>query len=358
MGNTWRTAAGIGVTVAGLLAAAVTPAKAATDLNEWRVANVWGSATGTFDSIAAVNAVDAWAVGSSDNRPFAAHWNGHAWQTVVVPDSSGWTFNQVIAQSANDVWIYAGHGIDQQVAFIFNGSHWSSLQLPGTTANQGTLSVLAANDAWYTDTAGSTGDCLTSTVECSDVYHWNGSTWTDLTLPAEITGLAALNAKEIWAVGTAGSSDTLTAYEWTDSSWRKASLPAETGVGGATVALDKPTDLWLSFYKGSKGYALHWTGSKFGLADDFDTDFGVEGAALDGQGGVWLNFLDHLTSTDKTVIYPLVVQGVTNHPSWMLGMGAVAPIPGTDSDWSAGTESTGNLSIGHPIVALLGKTPS
>lgn len=72
----------------------------------WREAR--GSILGELESVTAVSATDAWAVGlhpGSSERTLAAHWNGKTWAKVPSPDPGTQSlFHAVAASAADNVW--------------------------------------------------------------------------------------------------------------------------------------------------------------------------------------------------------------------------------------------------------------
>jgi hypothetical protein len=88
------------------------------------------------------------------------------------------------------------------------------------------------------------------------------STVTSAHASVMLTGIAALSARDAWAVGTAqGTSAAVpVVVRWNGKTWRKASLPrsARTALGGGaeSVAATSASDVWIS---GLRGWA-RWDG--------------------------------------------------------------------------------------------------
>jgi hypothetical protein len=187
---------------------------------------------------------NGWAVGTvSDlsslaSQTLAFHWNGTAWTRSPTPDPAGPKLtnqlNAVAARATNDVWAAGGDG-DNPASLVlhFNGSTWSQVSVP----NIGTLDAVAVapGRVWV---AG--GD---------HVEQFNGTTWTNLPAPpvtaqdfVVITGLAH-TAAGLWAVGneefSCGEGGTCTssyAALWNGTAWTELQASGGTGLSGVAAA--------------------------------------------------------------------------------------------------------------------------
>jgi hypothetical protein len=179
---------------------------------------------------------NGWAVGTvSDpsslaSQTLAYHWNGTAWTRSPTPDPAGPAnpnqLNAVAARAANDVWAAGGDGYNPARSLVlhFNGSTWSQVSVP----NIGTLEAVttAPGRVWI-----ASGD---------QVEQFNGTTWTTLPVPQSapiITGLAD-TAAGLWAVGytefscgEGGVCTTSWAALWNGTTWTVA-----PGVGGTELS--------------------------------------------------------------------------------------------------------------------------
>lgn len=145
--------------------------------------------------------------------PLIAYWNGSSWtqQTGPNPEGSG-SLTAVAAVSDTDVWAIGSYGMQgtdgKSLAEHWDGSSWQ--QVPMATpsgANEVRLTGVAAvsaKDVWAVGSwAGAgTGDGYASLTE-----HWNGRSWTIVPSPnpglnRQLHGVAALSPTDVWAVGT------------------------------------------------------------------------------------------------------------------------------------------------------------
>ena len=245
---------------------------------------------GTFSrlqAVAAVSANDVWAVGFYNNGGYPnrftliQHWNGTAWTVVSSPSDSGAnSLLRMVVISANDIWAVGYHGVnpDERTMFLhWNGVAWSQAASPpnvGAEANLVTnVSAVSATDVWavgYTCPAEPTGTCVGGKVL---TYHWNGTAWSNFdassaniggtgsTLPS---GIAAVSANDIWAVGRFkdSASTTLRAFvmHWNGTSWTASARPQVGTLDNRlnTVRAGVWNDLWAVGQAGPNTLTNHY----------------------------------------------------------------------------------------------------
>jgi hypothetical protein len=197
--------------------------------------------------VVALTPSNAWAVGDYDGDnfqgPLILHWNGTSWQSLVVPEPQDGTnieLNAIAAASANDIWAvgrYSTNVGQSTLTMHWNGTAWSIVASPNpnTFLNQlNAVTVLASGQAWA---VGHTSD---GTGYKTLTMRWNGTSWQVVSSPSpgaptfennELSGVAAISANNIWAVGYVGNSDeekrTL-ALHWDGTSWKSVARP-DTG---------------------------------------------------------------------------------------------------------------------------------
>jgi len=213
-------------------------------------------------SVAAVSANDIWATGFSENTTttgpvqptLVEHWNGKQWSAVRSPSpgSQANVLAGVAAVSANDAWavgFYAGsNGIWQTLTEQWNGKQWSvvSSPSPGSQINYlESVAAISANDVWAVGYA----DKQTLTE------HWNGTQWSVVTssgsgpVSNSLLAVSALSTSNVWAVGYYQGSDfvshSLTEH-WNGSKWSVVKSPSlgsmSTQLEG--VAAISAKDVW------------------------------------------------------------------------------------------------------------------
>lgn len=216
-------------------------------------------------AVDAVSANDVWAVGvqAGTTGPNWAslilHWDGSAWTNVVAPNlgQPGTSeLRDVAALSSSDVWAVgtasspATGWWEQPLAFHWDGSSWHSVPVPafGTTSQINAVTAVSPNDVWAVGTTlGSNWETL--------ILHWDGSAWTRVSSPNlgsfgnTLYDIAALSANDIWAVGAANNGSSTLAMRWNGSSWAIVPSPNGSLPGGNTNAFHSvtavsPNDVW------------------------------------------------------------------------------------------------------------------
>ena len=159
------------------------------------------------------------------------------------------------------------------------GSSWSAADEP---PNPGGLSkpdilngvtVLSSSNAW------AVGSYFNGVADRSLIVHWNGSVWKVVASPNVggpsrenfLTGVAAISAHDIWAVGSHdnGTADRALIMHWNGSVWKIAASPDRGGPASENiltgVAATSASDVWAvgKYYDGAGFQTLieHRTGS-------------------------------------------------------------------------------------------------
>jgi hypothetical protein len=170
------------------------------------------NANETLSGVAALAANDAWAVGTSNlnTQTLIEHWNGSRWNVVKSNDGGG-ELRGVKAASSNDVWVVGdaptgAGGASQTLIEHWNGTRWQVIPSPQVTTPALLSGVVAvsAKDVWVVGSEGGPNVFFQTLIE-----HWNGSGWAVVPSPSpgsfstQLAGVAAVSAKDDWAVGYA-----------------------------------------------------------------------------------------------------------------------------------------------------------
>jgi hypothetical protein len=210
---------------------------------QWAEVPIGGDAV---TAVAARTTTDAWAVGfsitdetsSSGDVPVVQHWNGATWTAVPTALAAGDLF-AVTAPAANDVWAVGGHAVGTPGPFYTSDStaeHWDGTAWTALPAITGVRFTGVSRDltggVWVTgyNEDPATGD--TTAV----LYHWTGSHWVQVTLPAaasapgsKLEGVTTASNGQAWAVGIypVGSSGSHTALllHWDGTTWTQSAAP-------------------------------------------------------------------------------------------------------------------------------------
>lgn len=224
-----------------------------------------------FSAVAAVSANDVWAIGSSptagDARPFIAHYKQGRWRLASSPDARpGTTLRAIAAVSAGDVWVVGDMGGTHTLAEHWDGHVWQVIPTPrlrGHDVLLTGLTALSAHNIWAVGSTGSVSDGTRRGL----VEHWDGRVWRVIPTPQPgvvddaLSAVAASSATNVWAVGTSEGNDYQTGLlveHWDGRAWRVAPNPAlpPTNDGLVAVAVRSPRDVWAA----GGGAIAHWDG--------------------------------------------------------------------------------------------------
>lgn len=181
----------------------------------WRA--VRSPSLSSHDGLVGVRAVardDVWAVGStqahSEGDTLAEHWDGSAWTIVASSDGASVAeLSAVTSTGPNSVWA-AGDAFDASVGTLdarierWDGSQWTLQQ----DISDGVAGYLLAIRAWDDADVWTVGRTTSTDGTPQPVSeHWNGSAWSSVQVPtlpngAELDGVAPVSSSRVVAVGT------------------------------------------------------------------------------------------------------------------------------------------------------------
>jgi hypothetical protein len=195
-----------------------------------------GALSGSISCAASTTCIT---VGETFNdTSFADWWNGSVWLAMApVPGSA---LNGVSCPSVR-YCVAVGDETGEPFAAKWNGTIWKSMTVPppvGTTSG-GSLSSVSCTGIIRCVAVGQIGDGTGSTTLA---YAWNGTSWTQQTLPAppagavgpQLNAVSCSSATNCMAVGDAdgdgGGGNTLFAEHWNGSIWtQQGPLPLPIG---------------------------------------------------------------------------------------------------------------------------------
>lgn len=167
------------------------------------------------------------------------------WNTLASPRiGEEGNLLAVTAQSANDVWAVGQYedvdSVEHTLTERWDGSQWTNVASPSPGRKYNVLtgvSAVSANDVWAVGhQIGADG------VTMQLIEHWDGTTWSVVSAPvasktsSDLTGVAGLAANNVWAVGSfavAASTSTPSAplsrrpliEHWDGTAWSVVSAP-------------------------------------------------------------------------------------------------------------------------------------
>jgi hypothetical protein len=240
----------------------------AWDGQTWSIANhPQPFATENLYGVGSSTRNDVWAVGSGRDGegPFhtlALHFDGRAWSVVPTPDPGvgGNVLYSVVARNPNDAWAVGqtigDAGPDQPLVEHWDGTRWSvvPVTVPGPASTQ-----LIAVDLTAGDDVRAVGDAQDGVVSLRTfalASEGAGFAVQETTNPSSgdnrLTGVAAVNDNESWAVGSfldpiSGSLFTLIVSGGEGGTWNEVASPNPSDGGNnqlAAIAMVGQHDLW------------------------------------------------------------------------------------------------------------------
>jgi hypothetical protein len=219
-----------------------------------------------LNGVAATSSSNAWAVGFFDTsgglaRTVIEHWNGRAWkiQPSPNPGSNSDFLQSVTALSATDAWAVGDYSNSETTEFTlvehWNGTTWTRVPSPnpGGRNSAGLTGVAAVTPAsiW------AVGSTISAAGLGTLTEHWNGRAWKPVASPSpagpdnfnEPTGVAATSATNAWMAGMLTSSSTgarvVFVEHWNGRSWRQSHM-ADPGSASTLlgVAATSPASAW------------------------------------------------------------------------------------------------------------------
>jgi hypothetical protein len=249
-----------------------------------------------LESVYAVSAADAWAAGLQfgSNGGFSQlveHWNGSAWQIASLPTVTPFSteLSSVSGTSAHDIWAVGYQFTSSSntgpyppkmtLIMHWDGTSWTRVPSPNPGSVVSALSMVKAfgpNDAWASGFA-SDGQ---NTPVTHFVLHWNGTSWSQVATPAEMTLAGGSSGTDVWFMQT-GS--TATPWHWNGSSFTR-----EPGPVSATVAAVSPAEAWGTGMDANGGTTLtRWNGSTWSTVQTLPAGESLRALAALSANDVW-----------------------------------------------------------------------
>jgi hypothetical protein len=369
-------------TVAAAGAAIVLGASSALAVGAWTV--VTAPPTGqnaTLTGVATVSDSDAWAVGYHSGAAFTNvgtkvlidNWNGTAWAQAATPATPGNTalLLGVSASSATDAWAVGRSQLNksdfESLALHWNGTAWSvssgfsSALSPISGASAEGVADISPADAY------AIGDSAATAV--GSLAHWNGTSWSPVTLPLPAnansnTTLSAISADgpdDVWIVGTfldsATGQDETFSEHFNGTAWAVVPMPPVTSPDTSAffqfngIQANSASDVWavgdsgVVDVPGSQTLIEHFNGTAWSIVPSpspgsIATLGGV--ATSNAANNVWAVGAD--TPAGTSVRQTLTLNW--NGTAWSVvaspdtgstdGVGAVATNPGAAIVWAVG----------------------
>jgi hypothetical protein len=273
-----------------------------------------------LNSVSMVSDTNGWAAGLVQrhgvDQTLAEHWNGTAWAIAPTPNLG--TGNNLLTSVATDGgadgWA-VGYGStsssDPQrhpLAIHWDGSTWSASQLPEPSGSDSELLGVAARtaaDAWA---VGVTDPAAADSIPL--IEHFDGSGWSVTPSPGlaggVLDGVAVVGPDDVWAVGYQGSATApkMLAEHWDGTSWSQSTLPALGSPAALLRAVTArgPSDVWAAgtYYDPTSrtyvGQTLHWDGNSWSAIAPAASSSGttqLRTVAASPTGELWIGGTGH-----------------------------------------------------------------
>jgi hypothetical protein len=237
------------------------------------------SGSGLLRGVAAGSPDDVWAVGTQLSGPadsnaatLTEHWDGTAWRVVSSPDPGryGNYLDSVTVVSPRNAWAVGtsyttAHGTATLIEH-WDGTRWSVVPSPDVDIDDSLVSVSAVNatDVW------AAGDYFQNTVGGSLVLtlalHFDGKRWSVVPSPSptednDFLAIAAVSARDAWAVGGSGGGQPALVEHWNGTQWQVAAEPYRHGNANFLYAISAGAGpgVWAAgSFAGSQTLALHF----------------------------------------------------------------------------------------------------
>ena len=315
-------------------------------------------------AVAALSPDDVWAVGwtgaqsqpgqaAAPTQTLAENWNGTSWKIVDVPDAGnaaalgGDRLTAVAAVAPDDIWAVGYVGVPF--------SYWQPFQSGETSTPEPQVQTLIEHwngEAW-------------SIVDAPDVADLNGLSGWD-----ELTGVAAISADDVWAVG-------VTLWPVNSNLDEPAAQPLIEHWNGTAWSLATPADpeapppAWSmaanSFF-GPSGAAAVGSAALMGVAATSSTDVWAVGGYETDMGltsyspSPWETLTEHWNGTSWSVVpapdatLPEPLTGGSTEPDDLLTAAAEAP---GGNVWAVGGAMPGSaltlrLGVGFGTASFAG----
>ena len=238
--------------------------------------------------------------GTPSERALTARWNGWKWVEVAAPTDIG--LFSVSGTGSSDAWaVGSTDDASESVILRWNGSRWTAVPhvaaTPDAPVGLSAVEALSPTGAWAVGFRGSLFDAT------GHAQRWNGTRWTETAVPqptgvmtAILTSASGTSSNNVWATGFAIGETGYTPYfaRWNGSKWSLVVPPSNISGGytdiemtgtnsfiavGATLTEDSPDPVpVVASYTGGT-----WKQEPLPVANAE-----LNAVTADGNGNVWV----------------------------------------------------------------------
>ncbi len=217
---------------------------------------------------------NAWAVGGYDDannhrQPIAFYWDDSTWGAFAVPSPGLYgSLSSVASLVADNAWAvgdYYDGSCTCSLSLVthFDGSTWTQVSVPNPSSIENTLGAVALSPD---GTAWAVGEYRDTGCNCyqSLVLHFDGSAWVVVNvatpgISSSLYSISTADANDAWAVGQymdAQGTERAMTMHWDGSTWSTVVAPGPLyGSHLTSVVSNSPTDAWAAgAYAGADGH--------------------------------------------------------------------------------------------------------
>lgn len=274
----------LGVAVAAVTVAVGVPG-AAQAVGSWTVQPVplpSGATTADVTGVSCTSAADCEAVMNyNQSAPAAEVWNGSSWTAQTMTGVYEFSYPESVSCGSATSCMAAGYAVTNTSvlpdAEVWNGTSWAEaypIQFDGQLFGVSCPSATSCVAVGYASTdAGSE----------PSVEKWNGRTWKVESIPepteygtGTLSAVSCVTGADCVAVGETGLSGApqILAYRWDGTSWTQQTMPAPAGAtdaqlnGVSCTSASLCTAVGNDITSGGGGVvAEHWNGSTWAVQD-------------------------------------------------------------------------------------------
>jgi hypothetical protein len=263
------------------------------------------------------------------------------WHTVASPNVGTSTnfLNGITAISAKNVWAVGTEGNGNGGLTLvehWRGTQWKVIASPDVNGSLSDslsgVAAVAANNIWAVGTYYDTSNTQQTLIE-----HWNGTSWSIVHSPSsgQLYGVTALAANNVWAVGSFSGTST-NGYQtliehWNGSNWNVVQSPG-TGSGqlyGLTALA--ANNVWavgnIAGTNAIQTLVEHWNGSSWSAVSSPSPGLAtntLNGVTAIAANNIWAVGDDSSSAGPSAPFTPLVEHW--NGSSWSV---VTSPLQGT-----------------------------
>ncbi len=308
----------------------------------------------------------------------------YKWTIDTINTGHQTLFNTVWGSSSNDIytagWMGGYHNI-----YHFNGSGWTSIDVPARNLDVYQIFGFAAGDVWLVGGEGLFG--LNGDIDTSLVLHYDGKSWTKIAHPGGrlLQSIDGVAPTDIWAAGWN------MVLHWDGIQWQNVDVPLyPQGMQFMSIAAIKSNDVYMTGYRNdvvqpidsTAVFLYHFDGSNWAVVDSSiqtvtspvpkfgellkrigNTLYGASNGVFRQDGNTWQQIFDEtrifrVNGTSGSNMFAVGIRGAAFHydgVSWYEYTQLEKPDYSFGGVWTDGAEAFIVGSLGNSGIICHGK---